>query len=83
VDKAEVELTRALDLFEKEPEAAPWPNWGRAEIHAWLGLTFTRKGDYAAARSHLDQALVLEPSYAWVKEVLLPELKAAESAKRD
>jgi tetratricopeptide (TPR) repeat protein len=83
VDKAEAELARALDLFAREPEDTPWPNWGRAEIHAWLGLTFTRKGDYAAARSHLDQALVLEPSYAWVKEVLLPELKAAESAKRD
>ena len=48
-----------------------------------LGLTFTRKGDFAAARSHLDQALAREPSYAWVKEVLLPELKAAENVKRD
>jgi tetratricopeptide (TPR) repeat protein len=83
VDKAEAELTRALELFAKEPEDSPWPNWGRAEIHAWLGLTFTRKGDYAAARSHLEKALELEPSYAWVKGVLLPELKAAESAKQD
>lgn len=83
VDKAERDLTRAIDLFAKEREDAPWPNWGRVEIHAWLGLALTKKGDYAVARSHLEKALALEPSYAWVKESLLPALKDRESAHRD
>ncbi len=82
LDEAERDLTRALALFAQEPQDSPWPNWGRAEIHAWLGLTMTKKKDYASARAHLEEALRLEPSYAWVKEILLPELKAAESANR-
>ncbi len=83
VDKAVKDLTRALELFAMEPPDSPWPNWGRAEIHAWLGLALTTKKDYAGARAHLEKALGLEPEYAWVKETLLPELKAAESAKHD
>jgi len=55
----------------------------RAEIHAWVGVARTKKNDYAAARAHLEAALSLEPEYAWVKETLLPGLKAAEDAKRD
>jgi tetratricopeptide (TPR) repeat protein len=83
VDKAEKELTRALELFAEEPPDSPWPNWGRAEIHAWLGVALTKKKDFRSARAHLENALSLEPEYAWVKETLLPELKAAEDAKRD
>lgn len=83
IDKAERELTRALELYAKEPPDTPWPNWGRVEIYAWLGLTMTKKGDHAAARRYLERALSLEPEYAWVKESLLPELQAAENETRD
>lgn len=81
IERAEKELTRALELFAKEPPDSPWPNWGRVEIYAWLGLTMTKKRDYAAARRYLEKALSLEPEYRWVKESLLPGLKAEENAK--
>ena len=45
VNKAEVELTEALALFDKEPRDKPWPNGGRAEIYAWMGQVMLEKGD--------------------------------------
>jgi tetratricopeptide (TPR) repeat protein len=78
IDKAERELTRALELYEKEPSTKPWPNWGNVEIYAWLGFTRAKKGDRATARRHLEKALSLEPAYAWVKDSLLPGLQAGE-----
>jgi Flp pilus assembly protein TadD len=83
VDQARRDLTRALELFAKEPPDSPWPNWGGVEIYAWLGYTAMKEGDDAAAREYLEKALSLEPEYAWVKESLLPELKAREKSRND
>jgi tetratricopeptide (TPR) repeat protein len=79
VDKAEKRLTRALRLFEGEPIDTPWPNYGRAEVLAWLGYTMRRKEDYARAREYYKRALVLEPDYRWVRDVLLPGLESDEA----
>jgi len=70
--KAEKELRRAGELFEKEPAGKPWPNWGRLDTLAWLGQVLKAKGDIEGARGAYNQSLALEPDFAWVRDSLLP-----------
>jgi tetratricopeptide (TPR) repeat protein len=67
-------LQQALDAFGKSDAAAPGPQWGRADALTWLGIAKQKAGDAAAARTAWEQALALEPDYAWVKFALLPAL---------
>ena len=80
-------LQQAVDLFgamETNPTRATIPAagplWGHADALTWLGLGKKKAGDLAAARMAWQQALALEPDYAWVKFVLLPSLDP-EAAK--
>jgi len=66
-------LQRAVDGF-AAAAANPGPHWGHAEALAWLGYARQRTGDAAGARLAWEQALALEPNYAWVKFALLPSL---------
>jgi hypothetical protein len=50
LEEARGEIQRALDLFAKEPEDAPWPNCRRAEIHASLGPEGRPRGRAVASR---------------------------------
>lgn len=75
VDKADAELTRALELFADEADDAPWPNWGRAESFARLGQVKAKQGDAAAAQGYYEQALAVAPNFSWVSEELLPALE--------
>ena len=67
-------LQQSADAFASADAAAPGPHWGRADALTWLGLAKQKTGDAAAARTAWDQALALEPDYAWVKFALLPSL---------
>lgn len=64
----------AAELFEKDAPAPSLPAWGRAEIHAWLGQTYAELDRTEEARAAYGRALEIEPSYAWVRETLLPAL---------
>ncbi len=65
-----------------EVEAAPtdpWaPTWGRVESLAWLAMAEIDMGDLASARGHLDQALGLDPGYAFARIVVAPRLQGAK-----
>ena len=76
LDKAEEELTEAMELFEKEAPGGDWPSWGHAEILGWMGQVMYRKGELEQARAYYERALEMEPEYHWVLEFLLPELEA-------
>ena len=80
IARAEQELERARALFAHEPAEAPWPNWGRAEVLAWLGQTALRRGDLEKAGAFYRQALEIEPDYDWVCRSLLPELAGRRTA---
>ena len=54
--------------------APPGPAWGHADALVWLGIAQQRAGDSAAARAAWQQALAIEPGFAWVKYALLPSL---------
>lgn len=67
-------LQQAVDRFANPGTHAPGPAWGQADALTWLGIARQRAGDLAAARVAWQQALAIEPKYAWVKYALLPSL---------
>jgi tetratricopeptide (TPR) repeat protein len=75
-------LQQAVRQFEKRPadadSASLDPNWGHAEAYAWIGITHAKAGRHSQARSAFQSALSARPQYAWVENVLMPELAAAE-----
>ncbi|HEX8451663.1 MAG TPA: tetratricopeptide repeat protein [Longimicrobium sp.] len=76
-DKALEALQRSVQLFANDAQRGPLPTWGRAEAYAWLGIVHSRKREYAQARVAYNEALRLEPSYGWVRDLLLPRLPQA------
>ena len=76
--KAESLLHQAVAAFRTEPPDRPWPRWGLIDAYAWLGQVLVRRGDLDAARQYYLQALEIEPSFGWVRELLLPALEARE-----
>lgn len=56
------------------PAATEGPRWGHGDALAWLGLARQKNGDTAGARQAWEEALALEPDFAWVKFALLPSL---------
>ena len=74
-------LQRAVDRFAVGGADTPGPHWGHADALAWLGFAQRQSGDLAAARAAWEQALAIEPDYAWVKRVLLPSLDQILSEK--
>lgn len=84
LDKAEQEVRRAGDLLDLEPADQSWPNWGRIDALAWLGLILNARDKPDEARSAYQTALSLEPDHAWIRDELLPALDAdAEQAGDD
>jgi len=76
--KAMQGMQQALELVGQEThENVLAPNWGPDEANAWLGVAYLNQGDKEKARLHFDQALALNPEYNWVKNVLLPQVAAA------
>lgn len=72
--KGEVELRRAVRLFDADRSTAPRPTWGRPDAHLWLGLALVGLDRPADARTEYERVLVLSPGHRWVTEKLLPEL---------
>jgi tetratricopeptide (TPR) repeat protein len=74
-DKAERLLRRSLDEFSREPPTKAWPNWGRFDVHAWLGQVLRRRGDVDGAHAEYEKALTIAPDSPWLRTVLLPALE--------
>ena len=64
----------AAALFEEDAPEPPLPAWGHAEAYAWLGQTYIELNRPEEARAAYEQALEIEPGYAWVRDILLPAL---------
>ena len=62
---------RAWSAFEQAPlGAAEHSSWGQAETCLLLAQLQLRQGNRAAARDHVEQALVLAPDYVAARELL-------------
>jgi tetratricopeptide (TPR) repeat protein len=59
------------DASDADPLA---PRWGHADAYAWIGLAHLEADRPDAARRAFEQALEVAPGFAWVKEVLLPQV---------
>ena len=74
IEKAQQELTRAQELYVEEPAEQPWPNWGKVDVFAWLGLILVDSGMIDEAKAMYEEGLRLEPDHAWIRLELLPGL---------
>jgi predicted TPR repeat methyltransferase len=74
-------IQQAAEHFAAPGANPPGPAWGQADALAWLGFAKQKAGDLAAARAAWEQALAVEPNYAWVKYALLPSLDRAPSKR--
>ena len=80
-DRAIERLQQAVTYFEEEAGGDPaGPAWGHAEAYAWLGIAYTRDEQWDLAAAALDEALRLEPDFAWVSGPLRTRL--AEARRR-
>jgi tetratricopeptide (TPR) repeat protein len=72
-------IKRAVAAYESNA-AETAPRWGHAWALAWLAQASLQTDDIAGARKAAEQALALEPDYAWLKNSVLPaiEKKAAK-----
>ena len=68
--QAEAAFRRALQMFDKEPPAKPWPNWGRYDAHLWLGQALAGRGDKEGARAEYRAALAIAPDSGHAKGLL-------------
>jgi tetratricopeptide (TPR) repeat protein len=73
--EAETLLRKALERFAAEPADKPWPNWGRVDVHAWLGQVLVKRGDKAGALAEYEKALALAPKSGWIQYMLMPAAK--------
>jgi tetratricopeptide (TPR) repeat protein len=75
LDNAMNSLTKAAEYFDTfTPASQLHPNWGHAEVYAWIGQVFTKQENYEKAKQAYGKALEIDPDYAWVKHELLPAL---------
>ncbi len=77
--RAQEGFQAAAALFRsRQPVAGPAPDWGRDEVHAWLGLAYMENEDWRQAQEQFDAALKISPDYGWVKYVLAPQLEGRD-----
>jgi tetratricopeptide (TPR) repeat protein len=75
-------LKRAAGLFEtwSQPDSL-LPDWGRAEVYAWIGQAHLDRKESILARKAFEKALQIEPDYGWVKYKLLPKVTSQSGAQ--
>lgn len=64
---AKEQLTKAVELFEKDAPKPGEPTWGKAEAYAWLGQVYERLGDKTKAAEAYKTALTIAPDYGYAK----------------
>ena len=75
-------LRRAEEIFAAgAPADSTAPDWGHDDTLLWMGRAALAKKDSAAAETLYQKALEVNPEHAWIRQVLLPRLRAARSGK--
>jgi tetratricopeptide (TPR) repeat protein len=68
-------MKRAAELFDRwnAPDSL-LPDWGKAEVYAWIGIAHLDRSEAILARKAFENALRINPDYGWVKYALLPKV---------
>lgn len=82
VDKAQADFKKSVEEFElqKKTESLE-PMWGYTDALAWLGKAYEKKEMNDKAIEVYKKALVVNPNFSWIKNVLLPNLEKKMVAK--
>ncbi|SMO79190.1 tetratricopeptide repeat protein [Gracilimonas mengyeensis] len=76
LDNAMTSLQKAAELFRTfEPQNELAPDWGHAEVYAWIGQVYAKQENYQQAKEAYEQALQVDSDYGWVKYQLLPSVQ--------
>lgn len=66
---------KAAELYKTyQPKNKLMPDWGHAEVYAWLGQAYQKNEQFDEAKKAYQQALEVDPNYGWVKYKLMPGL---------
>ncbi|PIP12648.1 MAG: hypothetical protein COX49_04430 [bacterium (Candidatus Stahlbacteria) CG23_combo_of_CG06-09_8_20_14_all_40_9] len=57
------------------------PNWGKAEVYTWLGITYMKKEENQKAMENFNLSLEIEPDYKWAKQCI-KELEDKQSHEK-
>jgi tetratricopeptide (TPR) repeat protein len=69
--RACAKFKHAAEFFESVPPGSTeFPTWGGADVYLWLGRCHLERGDIAAARSALEQALIIAPDFVAARREL-------------
>jgi len=77
LDEAIDAYEKSISLYEKQHDQLKY-NWLYLDALAFLGQSYYKKGDYAKAVATYEKALAAEPAFVWVKQVLLPKVRATQ-----
>jgi tetratricopeptide (TPR) repeat protein len=70
--RACTKFKQAAEFFEATPPgSSEFPSWGSADVYLWLGRCYLDRGEIAAARSALEQALIVAPDFAAARRELV------------
>jgi tetratricopeptide (TPR) repeat protein len=72
-------MQKAAELFDRwVPPDSLAPDWGKAEVYAWIGLAHLDRKESILARKAFERALQIDPDYGWVKYGLLPKISTRQ-----
>jgi len=71
--KSLVHLKKSVKLFEENQDADDLLGWGYIFALSWLGINYAELNDYVSAVSVYNKALEVEPDFAWINNILLPD----------
>ena len=76
-----IELYRRMDEVSQATSdaASPLPDWGKPEALMSLAFAHLKQSDLTSAREEAQAALRLQPEWSYVRDVLVPQIEAAQS----
>ncbi|MEZ4944276.1 MAG: tetratricopeptide repeat protein [Cyclobacteriaceae bacterium] len=73
LDEAISSYKKCLQLYEAQPSQLE-NNWMYLDALVFAGQAHLKKGEKEKAKQLFEKALVIEPEFMWVKQVLLPKV---------
>ncbi|MEA2562387.1 MAG: hypothetical protein QOH06_3891 [Acidobacteriota bacterium] len=77
--KRAIEIYRRMDEVSKATNAdSPLPDWGKPEALMSLAFAHLQQSDLTSANEEAHAALRLQPEWSYVRDILLPQIEAAQ-----